>query len=131
MKKIVSLFIIFSLCIGLVACGHADSSQTAVSAYNPSGYVGLWENFDSQYGDTPPQSIELFSNGKAILDPARDNYSVDQALFTYSGEWFVENDRLIVCFYDDGISCAYNFKRVSTTEIELSTGSLSLVYTKQ
>lgn len=131
-KKIFLLGWLLAACFCIAACRSTNTVATNENKFDqyPASYVGVWQNSDSQY-DSLPQSIQLFSNGKAIVDSDRDSYLVDEAIFTLSGEWLVEGNQLIVFYEQQGTSCAYNFTIKSSDTLTLKQGLLILDYTRK
>lgn len=134
MKKIMTLLFALCLCILFCSCSTNKENQSSIIAdHTDAAYVGVWTMSDNKYGDAFPTTIQLLSNGKALLLNT-DAYAIQDAPWAFAGEWMIEDDSIIVFYEYDGsedfpYDQAYIFRIESETKIKLS--KLELTYTKE
>ena len=139
MKKTIAILLVLCLCVGLCACTAKENTvkenEKEESIYHPQGYVGVWVSSATQYEEIFPQSFQLFSNGKAIIDNGRNAYTIDEEGFGWYGEWFVEENKLVVSYEQIVDNVVYTeamtFEIVSKTEIKSTMEYWATTYTKK
>ena len=97
MKKTIAILLVLCLCVGLCACTAKENTvkenEKEESIYHPQGYVGVWVSSATQYEEIFPQSFQLFSNGKAIIDNGRNAYTIDEEGFNAAFQKHQEKSR--------------------------------------
>ena len=110
MKKVIAVLLILVLAFSLSACGNSGTSNNALSKREKQ-FVGTWIS-EEEGGDL--YSFRLFSSGKVIWKKywgsSDKGILVTEEDDVNSGEWILENDRIVIFYNIAGSSEAYVLK---------------------